>query len=172
MTGDVHQRCAIKVNDNIWRSCCGLHHRANHVSRDDEMDRLEAGKFQFGPRPCDIRWGSCILPGLLRLERLYPHFCIVQFNNVFNTSQMLAKNAWLLTLNPRSISSRSTARLASWLIRRALPWIIYEVNAIFDPRIPRSGGRRSQRDRQEEMELAEKTPGVHPINGDSRHDDI
>ena len=38
--------------------------------RDDESDRPATGKFKFGPRECDIRWSSYILPDLPRLERL------------------------------------------------------------------------------------------------------
>jgi hypothetical protein len=53
------------------------------------MDRPATGKFKFGPRECDIRWSSYILPDLKRLDRLYPYFCVVQVNNVFNMPQKL-----------------------------------------------------------------------------------
>lgn len=89
MTGDLHNSFAIKVTDNIWEFCCGPHNSVNHVPVNDESDRPATGKFKFGPRECDIRWSSYILPDLPRLERLYPHFCVVQVNNVFNMPKKL-----------------------------------------------------------------------------------
>ncbi len=89
MTGDLHNSFAIKVTDNVWEFCCGPHNSVNHVPKNDESDRPATGKFKFGPRECDIRWSSYILPDLPRLERLYPHFCVVQVNNVFNMPKQL-----------------------------------------------------------------------------------
>lgn len=89
MTGDLHNSFAIKVTDNIWEFCCGPHNSVNHVPKNDEMDRPATGKFKFGPRECDIRWSTYILPDLERLERLYPSYCIVQVNNVFNMPRKL-----------------------------------------------------------------------------------
>ena len=89
MTGDLHNSFAIKVTDDIWEFCCGPHNSVNHVPKNDESDRPATGKFKFGPRECDIRWSSYILPDLPRLQRLYPHFCVVQVNNVFNMPQKL-----------------------------------------------------------------------------------
>ena len=89
MTGDLHNSFAIKVTDNVWEFCCGPHNSVNHVPKNDESDRPATGRFKFGPRACDIRWSSYILPDLPRLERLYPYFCVVQVNNVFNMPQKL-----------------------------------------------------------------------------------
>ena len=89
MTGDLHNSFAIKVTDNVYEFCCGPHNSVNHVPVNDESDRPATGKFKFGPRECDILWSSYILPDLPRLERLYPHFCVVQVNNVFNMPQQL-----------------------------------------------------------------------------------
>lgn len=89
MTGDLHNSFAIKVTDNIWEFCCGPHGSVNHVPELDESGRPATGMFKFGPRECDIRWSSYILPDLPRLERLYPHFCVVQINNVFNMPKKL-----------------------------------------------------------------------------------
>ncbi len=89
MTGDLHNSFAIKVTDNVWEFCCGPHNSVNHVPALDESDRPATGIFKFGPRECDIRWSSYILPDLPRLERLYPHYCVVQVNNVFNMPQEL-----------------------------------------------------------------------------------
>lgn len=89
LTGDLHNSFAIKITENIWEFCCGPHNSVNHVPKLDESDRPATGEWTFGPRSCDIRWSSYILPDLPRLERLYPHFCVVQVNNVFNMPQKL-----------------------------------------------------------------------------------
>jgi len=89
MTGDLHNSFAIKVTDNVWEFCCGPHNSVNHVPSLDESDRPATGLFQFGPRQCDIRWSSYVLADVPRLDRLYPHFCVVQVNNVFNMPEKL-----------------------------------------------------------------------------------
>lgn len=103
MTGDLHNSFAIKVTDNVWEFCCGPHNSVNHVPALDESNRPATGKFQFGPRECDIRWSSYILPDLPRLERLYPHYCIVQVNNVFNMPQKLGGTRWVAYPHPQVI---------------------------------------------------------------------
>ncbi|MEZ6125408.1 MAG: alkaline phosphatase D family protein [Planctomycetaceae bacterium] len=103
MTGDLHNSFAIKVTDNIWEFCCGPHNSVNHVPALDESNRPATGRFQFGPRECDIRWSSYILPDLPRLERLYPHFCVVQINNVFNMPQKLGDNRWVAYPHPQVV---------------------------------------------------------------------
>ncbi|SMP74699.1 PhoD-like phosphatase [Neorhodopirellula lusitana] len=89
MTGDLHNSFAIKVTDNVWEFCCGPHNSVNHVPSLDESDRPATGLFQFGPRQCDIRWSSYVLADVPRLDRLYPHYCVVQVNNVFNMPKKL-----------------------------------------------------------------------------------
>lgn len=103
MTGDLHNSFAIKVTDNVWEFCCGPHNSVNHVPKNDESDRPATGKFKFGPRECDIRWSSYILPDLPRLERLYPYFCIVQVNNVFNMPQKLGGKRWVAYPHPQVV---------------------------------------------------------------------
>ncbi len=103
MTGDLHNSFAIKITDDIWEFCCGPHNSVNHVPALDESNRPATGKFKFGPRECDIRWSSYILPDLPRLERLYPHFCIVQINNVFNMPQKLGGKRWVAYPHPQVI---------------------------------------------------------------------
>ena len=103
MTGDLHNSFAIKVTDNVWEFCCGPHNSVNHVPVLDESDRPATGKFKFGPRECDIRWSSYILPDLPRLERLYPHFCVVQINNVFNMPQKLGGKRWVAYPHPQIV---------------------------------------------------------------------
>ena len=46
---------------------------------------------------------SYILPDLPRLERLYPHFCIVQVNNVFNMPQKLGDKRWVADPHPQIV---------------------------------------------------------------------
>ena len=103
MTGDLHNSFAIKVTDDIWEFCCGPHNSVNHVPVLDESDRPATGKFKFGPRECDIRWSSYILPDLPRLERLYPHFCVVQVNNVFNMPKKLGDERWVAYPHPQIV---------------------------------------------------------------------
>ncbi len=103
MTGDLHNSFAIKVTDDIWEFCCGPHNSVNHVPTLDESDRPATGKWTFGPRECDIRWSSYILPDLPRLERLYPHFCVVQINNVFNMPKKLGGERWVAYPHPQVI---------------------------------------------------------------------
>ena len=103
MTGDLHNSFAIKVTDNVWEFCCGPHNSVNHVPSLDESDRPATGKWTFGPRECDIRWSSYILPDLPRMERLYPHFCVVQINNVFNMPQKLGGERWVAYPHPQVI---------------------------------------------------------------------
>ncbi len=103
MTGDLHNSFAIKVTDNVWEFCCGPHNSVNHVPKNDEMDRPATGKFKFGPRECDIRWSSYILPDLKRLDRLYPYYCVVQVNNVFNMPQKLGGKRLVAYPHPQVI---------------------------------------------------------------------
>jgi alkaline phosphatase D len=103
MTGDLHNSFAIKVTDRIWEFCCGPHNSVNHVPANDESGRPATGRWKFGPRECDIRWSSYILPDLPRLERLYPHFCIVQVNNVFNMPQQLGDKRWVAYPHPQVV---------------------------------------------------------------------
>lgn len=103
LTGDLHNSFAIRITDNVYEFCCGPHNSVNHVPRFDEMDRPITGKFKFGPRECDIRWSSYILPDLPRLERLYPHFCIVRVNNVFNMPQKLGGKRLVAYPHPQVI---------------------------------------------------------------------
>lgn len=103
MTGDLHNSFAIKVTENIWEFCCGPHNSVNHVPANDESNRPATGKWKFGPRECDIRWSSYILPDLPRLERLYPHYCVVQVNNVFNMPQKLGDTRWVAYPHPQVV---------------------------------------------------------------------
>jgi alkaline phosphatase D len=103
MTGDLHNSFAIKVTDNVWEFCCGPHNSVNHVPFNDESDRPATGKWTFGPRECDIRWSSYILPDIPREERLYPHYCVVQINNVFNQPLKRGDKRWVAYPHPQIV---------------------------------------------------------------------
>jgi alkaline phosphatase D len=103
MTGDLHNSFAIKITDNVWEFCCGPHNSVNHVPALDESNRPATGKFQFGPRECDIRWSSYVLPDVPRVERLYPHFCVVQVNNVFNMPKKLDEKRLVAYPHPQIV---------------------------------------------------------------------
>lgn len=103
MTGDLHNSFAVKVTNNVWEFCCGPHNSVNHVPELDESNRPATGLFKFGPRECDIRWSTYPLPDLPRLERLYPHFCVVQVNNVFNMPKKLDGKRWVAYPHPQIV---------------------------------------------------------------------
>lgn len=120
MTGDLHNSFAIKITDRIWEFCCGPHNSVNHVPKLDESDRPATGPWTFGPRPCDIRWSSYILPDLPRLERLYPHYCVVQVNNVFNMPQKLGDTRWVAYPHPQVVFQYFNGRTGELVYAEAI----------------------------------------------------
>ncbi len=84
MTGDLHNSFAIRITDRVWEFCAGPHNSVNHVPQKDEGERPVTGRFQHGPRPCDIRWSSYVMPDIPREHRHFPFYCVVQVNNVFD----------------------------------------------------------------------------------------
>jgi alkaline phosphatase D len=103
MTGDLHNSFAIKVTDRVWEFCCGPHNSVNHVPKVDEGDRPSTGWYASGPRRCDIRWSSYILPDIPRLDRCYPYYCVVQVNNVFNMPPKLGGKRLVAYPHPQVI---------------------------------------------------------------------
>lgn len=103
LTGDLHNSFAIKITDNVWEFASGPHNSINHAPQDDEGDRPPNGKFQYGPRECDIRWSSYVLNDIPRAQRTYPHFCVVQVNNVFNNPVQFGAERWVEYPNPQVI---------------------------------------------------------------------
>ncbi|TWU55037.1 PhoD-like phosphatase [Rubripirellula reticaptiva] len=103
MTGDLHNSFAIKITDDVWEFCCGPHNSVNHVPELDESNRPATGKWKFGPREMDIRWSSYVLADLPREERMYPHFCVVQINNVFNMPPKLGGKRLVAFPHPQVI---------------------------------------------------------------------
>ena len=51
----------------------------------------------------DIRWSSFILDDIPRAERLYPFYCVVQINNVFNNPLQLGDERWVAYEHPQVI---------------------------------------------------------------------
>ncbi len=103
MTGDLHNSFAIRITDRVWEFCCGPHNSVNHVPQLDEDDRPATGWYDSGPRRCDIRWSSYILPDIPRLDRCYPFYCVVQVNNVFNMPQKLGGQRLVAYPHPQVI---------------------------------------------------------------------
>ena len=83
LTGDLHNSFAIKITDRIWEFASGPHNSVNHRA-EDEGNRPVNGRYQYGPRPCEIRWSTTCLPDIPRSQRHVPSYCVVQVNNVFN----------------------------------------------------------------------------------------
>ena len=103
LTADLHNSFAIKVTDRVWEFASGPLNSVNHVPRDDEGNRPATGLFKSGPRTCDIRWSSYILPDLERPQRMYPYYCVVQVNNVHNMPQTLGGTRWVAYPHPQVI---------------------------------------------------------------------
>jgi hypothetical protein len=103
LTGDLHNSFAIKITDNIWEFASGPHNSINHAPQDDEGNRPSNGKFKYGPRECDIRWSSYVLNDIPRAHRTYPHYCVVQVNNVFNNPVTFGEKRWVAFPHPQVI---------------------------------------------------------------------
>ena len=88
LTGDLHNSFAIKVTDNVWEFASGPHNSVNHRP-EDEGNRPVNGKFKYGPRECTIRWSTVARGDIPREARKFPHYCVVQINNVFNNPKEL-----------------------------------------------------------------------------------
>jgi alkaline phosphatase D len=105
LTADLHNSYSIKITDNVWEFASGPINSVNHVPKFDEGDRPMTGPWRTGPRSCDIRWSSYILPDVERAQRLYPYYCVVQVNNVFNMPQQLGDTRWVAYPHPQVIFS-------------------------------------------------------------------
>ncbi len=103
LTADLHNSFAIKITDRVWEMASGPLNSVNHIPRDDEGNRPATGLYQSGPRTCDIRWSSYILPDLERPQRLYPYYCVVQVNNVHNMPPQLGGTRWVAYPHPQVI---------------------------------------------------------------------
>jgi len=83
MTGDLHNSFAVKISDQVWEFASGPHNSVNHRPV-DEGNRPVNGKYRYGPRECEIRWSTVAMEDIPRSARMFPHYCVVQVNNVFN----------------------------------------------------------------------------------------
>ena len=100
LTGDLHNSFAIKITDTVWEFASGPHNSVNHRPKEDEGDRPANGRFQYGPRPCEIRWSSYVLSDIPREHRIFPHYCVVQVNNVFNNPVERDGERWVAFPKP------------------------------------------------------------------------
>lgn len=94
LSGDLHNSYTIKITDNVWEFASGPHNSCNHRP-EDEGDRPVNGKFKYGPRECDIRWSSIARGDIPRSARRFPHYAVIQVNNVFNNPQDLGGTRWI-----------------------------------------------------------------------------
>lgn len=102
LTGDLHNSFAIKVTDKIWEFASGPHNSNNHPLK-FEGGRPVNGPFQYGPRPCFIRWSTAILNDVDKYQRRSPTYCVVQVNNVFNSPLKIGGERWVAYPIPQVI---------------------------------------------------------------------
>ena len=103
LTGDLHNSFAIKITDNVHEFASGPHNSINHAPMKDEGGRPVNGEFKYGPRECDIRWSSYAMEDIPRLNRVFPHYCVVQVNNVFNNPVERDEERWFAYPHPQVI---------------------------------------------------------------------
>ncbi|MHC4403496.1 MAG: alkaline phosphatase D family protein, partial [Planctomycetota bacterium] len=99
LTGDLHNSFAVKITENVWEFASGPHNSVNHRP-EDEGNRPVNGPFQYGPRACEIRWSTTALSDIPRGHRMFPHFCVVQVNNVFNNPLERGGTRWVAYPRP------------------------------------------------------------------------
>ena len=102
LTGDLHNSFAIKITDRVWEFASGPHNSVNHRPS-DEGDRPATGKYQYGPRPSEIRWSTYLVDDIPRENRLFPTYCVVQVNNVFNVPVQRGGKRWMAYPQPQVI---------------------------------------------------------------------
>jgi alkaline phosphatase D len=88
LSGDLHNSYAVKITDSVWEFASGPHNSVNHRA-EDEGNRPVNGPFKYGPRACDIRWSTTAMADIPREARMFPHFCVIKVNNVFNNPVQL-----------------------------------------------------------------------------------
>ena len=103
LTGDLHNSFAIKITDNVYEFASGPHNSINHAPMKDEGGRPVNGRFKYGPRACDIRWSSYAMEDIPRANRTFPHYCVVQVNNVFNNPLERDGERWFAFPHPQVI---------------------------------------------------------------------
>ena len=102
LTGDLHNSFAIQITDNVWEFASGPHNSNNHYYT-DEGNRPATGKFQYGPRACDIRWSTYYREDIPRNQLANPVYCVVKINNVFNNALAMGEERWIAFERPQVI---------------------------------------------------------------------
>jgi phosphodiesterase/alkaline phosphatase D-like protein len=102
LTGDLHNSFAIKITDKIWEFASAPHNSPNHPLK-FEGRRPVNGPFQYGPRPCYIRWSTAILDDISKPNRRQPVYCVVQVNNIFNNPETIGGTRWVAYPVPQVI---------------------------------------------------------------------
>lgn len=102
LTGDLHNSFVIKITDRVWEFASGPHNSNNHWYT-DEGARPATGPFQYGNRPCDIRWSTWFGDDIPRDQLQHPHYCVVQVNNVFNNPLAVGETRWRAFERPQVV---------------------------------------------------------------------
>ncbi len=102
LTGDLHNSFAIQITDNVWEFASGPHNSNNHYYT-DEGNRPATGRFQYGPRACDIHWSTYYRDDIPRSQLANPVYCVVQVNNVFNNAMTMGQKRWVAFERPQVI---------------------------------------------------------------------
>jgi alkaline phosphatase D len=119
LTGDLHNSFVIKITDRVWEFASGPHNSENHRVG-DEGGRPANGRFQYGPRPVDIRWSTYFRDDIPRRELQYPVYCVVQVNNVFNNPLKLGETRWVAFPRPHVVIQYYDGRTGELLYAEAV----------------------------------------------------
>jgi len=119
LTGDLHNSFAIQITDNVWEFASGPHNSNNHYYT-DEGDRPATGKFQYGPRACDIRWSTYYRDDIPRNQLANPVYCVVQLNNVFNNALAVGQQRWVAFERPQVVIQYYDGRSGDLLYAEAI----------------------------------------------------
>ena len=103
LTGDLHNSFVIRVTDHVWEFASAPHNSPNHRSDIDAGGLPAQGTFQYGPRPCEVRWSTHVMSDIPREHRRFPNYCVVQVNNVFNMPKKLGNKRWVAYPHPQVI---------------------------------------------------------------------
>jgi len=102
LTGDLHNSFVVKITERVWEFASGPHNSVNHRP-EDQGNCPTNGRFQYGPRACQIRWSTTALPDIPRRNRMFPHYCVVQVNNVFNNPIERRATRWVAFPHPHVV---------------------------------------------------------------------
>jgi phosphodiesterase/alkaline phosphatase D-like protein len=120
LTGDLHNSFAIKITDRVWEFASGPHNSGNHLFT-DEGNRPATGRFQYGPRPCDIRWSTHFAADIPRDQLQHPMYCVVQVNNVYNNPLKLGDDRYVAFERPQVIFQYHDGRTGELRYAEAIP---------------------------------------------------